>query len=129
MIKRVNAEIKSKSELYKRLFEGEIFYTPTGGKLHYDEVYILTGETPFRFDEEYLASVACRYRSLLSEVDVEWFDNITEPVLCWASDNCIDDKDYPVLIFSYDKGEYAPFKSRIISWRYATPVTPEDLLQ
>ena len=129
MIKRVNAGLTSKSELYKRLFDGEVFYTELGGKLYYDELYITRGETPFRLGESYLAGIATRYALLLSEVDVEWYDVITKPVLCWVSDSSSNRNTYSTLITSYNKGANLPFKAGVYNWKYATPVTPEDLLQ
>ena len=129
MIKRVNAGLTSESELYKRLFDGEIFYTATGSKLYYSEPYALKGETPFRFDDKYLAGIATMYELLLSEVDVEWYDVITKPVLCWVSDSSSKRKIFSALITSYTTGSNLPFKAGVYNWKYATPVTPEDLLQ
>ena len=129
MIKRVNAGITSRSDLYKRLFNGEIFYTRVGGKLYYSEPYSIIGESPCRFDETYLAGIATTYDLLLSEVKIEWYDDITESVLCWVSDLNPTAKRYTTLIISYDKEPHYSFKARAHDWKYATPVTPEDLLQ
>ena len=129
MIKRVNAGLKSKSDLYKKLFEGEVFYTHQGGKLYYSELYSIRGETPFRFDDTYLAGVATMYKALLSEVDVEWYEDITKPVLCWVSDINPTAKRHTTLVISYDKELQYSFTSLNDTWKHATPVTPDDLLQ
>ena len=129
MIKRVNAGITSKSKLYKRLFDGEIFYTLSGSKVHYDEMYIIKGKTPFRFNDTYLAGIAMFYSELLIQREVEWYDDITDSVLCWVSDDIPSAREYSSLITAYCKEMRAPFQSRGHNWIYATPVTPDDLLQ
>ena len=129
MIKRVNAGITNRSGLYKRLFDGEIFYTLSGSKVHYDEMYIIEGKTPFRFNDTYLAGIAMFYSELLTQMEVEWYDDITDSVLCWVSDDIPSEREYSALITAYRKGAHTPFQTRGHSWVYATPVTPDDLLQ
>ena len=129
--KKVNAGLKSREELYTRLIEGEMFDSLAGILLCYRPSFIRRGESPFRFGPQPMSYIAYHYKLFTTEVDVEWYEEIVKPVLCWVSDTNADQKKFLRLVTHYYKDSHNPFhfRAEACNWRYATPVTQEDLLQ
>ena len=129
-MKLVNAGLKSKAEMAIALASGEVFYDAVGAKLWFD------GETdhtiPYRISHPLQGDVPImgtwiKYSSLRKEAPwEESLDGTREnAVLCWVSDHKSASKHRAALVISYGQGRYGTL---VNFWRYATPVTPEDLL-
>lgn len=117
----VNAGIKSIAEARRRLYDGEEFYYG-GLRLHYDELFIFSGESPYRSDLDPI-----KYEWDLCEhwkKEDEWYNNINGKVLCWVSDRT----EKPtiatgtVYIVDFDGDRFIDEEGD--RWKYATPVKP-----
>lgn len=63
------------------------------------------------------------------EQQIPWYETVTFPLLCWAT----KEKNYPVMITSYDMSEPSDsrtvipiFKTEITTWTDVSPITQED---
>ena len=60
----------------------------------------------------------------------KWYDNIPATgILCWVSD---ESGEHPKnercqIVVSYSEGTDSPFRTRNCEWKYATPVTQEEV--
>ena len=60
----------------------------------------------------------------------EWYEEIPEGgVLCWVSDDDKEKRYNTAVISSYINDSTYSFRQKMIGWRYATPVKPEECLQ
>lgn len=124
-MKLVNAGIKSKKELAERLINGEVFYH--NGSLARTEIkFILDYANPFRYGSDQLNLVWSEYESMLKEV--AWYEDITEPVICWVWDSDEVDKT-PRVVESFGDDPDYPFTTNNNKFMNARPVTPDELLQ
>ena len=124
--KRVNARIKSKKELARRLMDGEVFYTPSGARVHYDEVE----KEPFRVGRVPMVDSWRGYDRLLVEEEIFWQEDIPEQgVLCWVWDNGGKEGATISKITSYETGwgEDYPYKDHENGWQHARPLTNEEI--
>ena len=129
------AGIKTTREAIERLMNGEVFYSPNGNKIIYDDtdVQCSTGRSnPFK--------VRCNAGSepingLWEKVfdwqtKCKWEDDIGEGVLCWASDSNVvpNNSDRAQLIVKYSVGDKYPYETNDKHWyAYATPLTQKEL--
>ena len=104
------AGIKTIREAIERLLDGEVFYSPDGCEIRYDDSNIACGSgrvNPFIIIEP---DGSCEPINLLWkrvsswQIEYKWEDDIGDGVLCWVSDcNRIPCKhDYLRLITAYD---------------------------
>lgn len=129
-----NAGIKSIREAQDRLHDGEVFWRYTT-KFIYDEDFILSGESPYRYNAErkFLTSDAinCDWGYCTDwcvEVEEQWFDNIpAEGTLCWVSNEIGVTRNRAKLITEYNAGMPMPFKANGVAYSFAAPIKPEDL--
>ena len=128
------AGIKTIREAIERLMNGEVFYSPRGCKIIYDDVNTSCGSdrySPFKLINDI---VVCEPVNYLWEqvsdwqIEYKWENDIGDGVLCWASDfNRTPGKhDYLRFITIYDKNSDYPYRSREVGYRFATPLTLEE---
>jgi hypothetical protein len=124
-MKTVNAGIKTVEEAMIRMIGGEVFYDSSShNKIYYDKSYVRSS-SPFRLSLSTVKPYILWDRVREWEVEVIWYENIEKPVLCWVSDIDPSLKENPDLIIVYNDNQYCTWSA---SWKYATPVTKEDLL-
>lgn len=57
----------------------------------------------------------------------QWYDYLPEQkFLCWVDDYNKDVRNYVELVGGYESSNEEPYITMTNSWRYATPVTPEE---
>lgn len=128
------AGIKTIREAINRLMNGEVFYSPEGYEIIYDDVNTsccLGQYNPFKIIS---GTDICEPVNYLWEqvadwqIEHKWEDDIGDGVLCWVSDcNRIPCKhDYLRLITAYDKDRNYPYRSGEVGYRFATPLTLEE---
>ena len=131
------AGIKTVREAIERLMNGEVFYSPEGREIRYDDSNIACGSgrvNPFIIIEP---DGSCEPINLLWkrvsswQIEYKWEDNIGDGVLCWVNDfNRTPGKnDYLRLITAYDKNSDYPYKSKEVGYRFVTPLTLEEVKQ
>lgn len=133
MKKLVNAGLKSKKEFTQRMLDGVVFIHETGARLYYSENSPLQ-ESPFRVKHPDGAIEEVKgYWSSCSEmsVEVEWDDCLekTGPGLCWVADTkeILKEKSKVRLVKIFYEDTYIDTSN--IPWRYAEPLTKEELLK
>ena len=124
-MKLINANIKTIGELVKRLVDGEVFHTDRSTlKFIPDSVQpfndIAAGNY-YNIDWSVI-----ELHSL--KVEAKWYEDITDPVICWAWDENDEEKSL-VLIENYYPHDEWKFKANIGPFQNAEPVKPEELLQ
>ena len=122
-MKLVNAGLRSCTEAYDRLKNGDVFYDKkTLSRIHYDAGYLGPGDTPFRLDSQPLMSVWSDIGSWREEKpEPEW-----KPCLCWVSDRRKDRREAVAIV----KEQISAGIFRAISgsqWAFATPMTREEV--
>lgn len=127
--KYVNAGLKSKAEAIKRLLDGEVFFRDNC-KIYYDETtdyanpFIIENE----FDKEVLNLSWATYSKWTIQVIPRWYDNLGEGILCWASNDENDENGWvEKIVTGYDEGFIYPFNTRLNRWKYARPMTKEEI--
>lgn len=131
------AGIKTIREAIERLMDGEVFYSPEGWKIIYDDKNMLCDTdrcSPFKLikDSGWSEPINGLWERVSSwQVECEWEDDIGDGVLCWVSDcNRIPCKhDYLRFITVYDKNRDYPYRSKEVGYRFATPLTLEEVKQ
>ena len=127
----VNAGIKSKKEARERLDAGEVFYHSPGdeGRIFVD--YSQEG-SPYKYHDRHgistLFGVWDCYGDWLKKG--EWWDSIPEHgVPCWVSDHHPepDSQSDMANILQHCARETHSFKGKDILYRYATPLTDEEI--
>ena len=65
----------------------------------------------------------------LEQHDVEWFNDINKPVMCWVSNEDLNEKKYVELVTRYynKSGEFTSIQGN--DWKFATPVTSDTFLK
>ena len=128
------AGIKTVREAIERLMNGEIFYSPGGCKIIYDDVSVECGPdmySPFKVRGNGRSEAVNYLWEKVSDWQIEhkWEDDIGDGVLCWASDfNRTPGKnDYLRLIMVYDKSGDYPYRSKGSAYAFATPLTLEEV--
>jgi hypothetical protein len=118
-----NANIKSYTDLVNRLENGEVFWIGA------DKVWFNANEqNPFRLNSLPLNKYFSQYKDFTTAT--EWYENIPQRgVLCWVDDFDPKDKVVIDIIYRVDNENIDKFKGRETSWRYATPLTNEELDQ
>lgn len=121
-MKLVNAGIKSKKELAQRLIDGEVFFNSNGHKVYFD-----CGENnPFRVNYSPMDSGWRHYEGF--RVEPPWYENITEPAICWVWDSDEGSKLLQLVVSFGDDPDY-PFTTKYNKFTNARPVTSDDLIQ
>ena len=127
------AGIKTVREAIERLMNGEIFYSPGGYEIIYDDVSVECGPdmySPFKVRGNGRSEAVNYLWEKVSDWQIEhkWEDDIGDGVLCWVSDcNRIPCKhDYLRLITAYDKSRDYPYRVKEVGYRFATPLTLEE---
>ena len=130
------AGIKTVREAIERLMNGEVFYSPEGCEIIYDDVSVECGGdrySPFKIRCDGRSESVNYLWERVSDWQIEhkWEDDIGDGVLCWVSDcNRIPCKhDYLRLITVYDKNSDYPYRSKEVGYRFATPLTLEEVKQ
>jgi len=129
------AGIKTVREAIERLMNGEVFYSPKGCKIIYDDVNTSCDSdrySPFKLIRDIVVYEPVNYLwEQVSDWQIEykWEDDIGDGVLCWVSDgNRIPCKhDYLRFITAYDKNRDYPYRSKEAGYRFATPLTLEEV--
>lgn len=132
------AGIKTIREAINRLMNGEVFYSPEGYEdyeIIYDDVSVKCGKdsyNPFKVLRGNGRSEPVNY--LWEKVSdwqtkCKWEDDIGDGVLCWVSDSnrtpC--KHDYLRFITAHNKSEDYPYRSKEAGYRFATPLTLEEV--
>ena len=127
------AGIKTVREAIERLMNGEIFYSPGGYEIIYDDVNTLCDtdqRSPFKVirDDGQSEPINGLWEILNWQIECKWENDIGDGVLCWVSDcNRIPCKyDYLSFITAYDKNSDYPYRSKEVGYRFATPLTLEE---
>ena len=117
MTKYINANIKSKKELAQRLSNGEVFYTPGNKyKLYFKES---SDGNPFALDCASMNGAWSLYKELL--IKKEWYEDLTEPMLCYVSD--VIDGDFCEIKFISEFVDEKFIETHSFNkWKYATPI-------
>ena len=130
------AGIKTVREAIERLMNGEIFYSPGGYEIIYDDVSVKCGPdmySPFKVRGNGRSEHVNYLWEKVSDWQIEhkWEDDIGDGVLCWVNDfNRTPGKnDYLRLITAYDKNSDYPYKSKEVGYRFVTPLTLEEVKQ
>ena len=133
MKKLVNAGIKSKRELAERLLAGEEIYAVEGRRVYFSED---STDSPFLLEysqneSDHMLGIWNNYANCLVKREVPWYENITKPVPCWVSNRETSIRDHIDLVDSVIKINNVPIFRAVseVYWGYATPLTPEDLLE
>jgi len=129
------AGIKTVREAIERLMDGEVFYSPEGWKIIYDDVNVEcdTGRSsPFKliYDIGWSEPINGLWEKVSDwQIERKWEDDIGDGVLCWVSDNnCTPDKsDFLRIITAYDKEREYPYESEDEAYRFATTLTLEEV--
>ena len=130
------AGIKTVREAIERLMNGEIFYSPGGCKIIYDDVSVECGPdmySPFKVRGNGRSEHVNYLWEKVSDWQIEckWENDIGDGVLCWVNDfNRTPGKhDYLRFITAYDKNSDYPYRSKEVGYRFATPLTLEEVKQ
>ena len=111
------------AEIAKAMIDGEIFYNKDGKRS-----YSWDGVRFVNHMRNTIEIVGAFYRKV--ETEIQWYENITKPVPCWVSDCGPHSKTRLKLVCKHIAHDKHPFSTvERTSWKYATPLTPEDLLQ
>ena len=129
------AGIKTVREAIERLMNGEIFYSPEGWEIVYDEVNIeCSGDRygPFKVRGNGRSKAVNYLWEKVSDWQIEckWEDDIGDGVLCWVSNFAIvpGNGNRLRLIVKYYAGEHYPYETDEQCWyKYAIPLTSEEL--
>ncbi len=58
----------------------------------------------------------------------QWYEDIPEVgILCWVDDHNENVRNYVELVERYERSNAEPYITMTNSWKYATPVTPEEV--
>lgn len=130
MKKLVPANVSTKKEFYQRMLDGEVFHL-TGATYSFEEAYT----RPFIRRKGNLLTLLrsdVPYSALEVEIEVPWYEDIPpNGVLCWCWDGVgtINLKKNLRIITHYESD--TPYTYRGDScgncWKYATPVTVEEI--
>lgn len=112
-----NAGIKSKKEAAQRLIDGEVFYC-AGRKIKFDPSCV----NPFRFETVniYVWDMYADW-----QIKPEWYENLGEGRLCWVWDADGAPGQRVAIVVKYEVGN--KFGTASVWWRYAEPLTDEEL--
>ena len=123
---------ESKGELAKALIDGRTFKTEGGLTLTYDTGTSVVYGSPFRTmrdgrNKESMQGVWDLYYNLqeITAAPAEpWYLNIPkEGIECYVSDDEPNPSSGNLLIRGYDSEYNYPFRSDLVGWKYATPVS------
>lgn len=104
--KLVNANIKSKKELYQRLLDGERFVLYSVS-VYCDEKY----NNPFRHGEVEFSIGNKELGNVKQRIETKWYDNIPEKgVICWVWDS--GDEKRVDIISEYNELARLPFTGK-----------------
>ena len=131
------AGIKTIREAIERLMNGEVFYSPEGHEIIYDDVNVECSPihvNPFKVvrSDGRAEPINLLWEKLSDwKIEYKWENDIGDGVLCWVSDcNRIPCKhDYLSFITVYDKNSDYPYRSKEVGYRFATPLTLEEVKQ
>ena len=127
------AGIKTVREAIERLMNGEVFYSPGGYEIIYDDVSVeCSGDRygPFKVrgngrseHVNYLWEKVSDWR-----IEYKWEDDIGDGVLCCVSDSnrTPDARDFLLIITGYDREEDYPYRTSYTGYKFATPLTLEE---
>ena len=127
------AGIKTVREAIERLMNGEVFYSPGGYEIIYDDVSVeCSGDRygPFKVRGNGRSEHVNYLWEKVSDWQIEhkWEDDIGDGVLCWVNDfNRTPGKnDYLRLITACEKSGDYPYRSMEMGYEFATPLTLEE---
>jgi len=130
------AGIKTIREAIERLMNGEVFYSPEGCKIIYDDANVrcnIDSSNPFKVRRNARSEpINILWEKVFDwQTKYTWEDDIGDGVLCWVSDyNRTPDKnDFLRVIKEYDKSRDYPYRSKEKGYRFATPLTLEEVKQ
>lgn len=113
--------IKSKADCYQALLDG---YTLVNETMW---AKLVDGDLVTDIDADYTFCNPTEW-SVFEEIDNKWFYNIPESgIICWVSDYDTSDKLNVEIITKYDDDSVYSFKGKNESWKYADPLTPDEL--
>ena len=119
-LKLVDANLKSEKEFANRMMDGEVFYYKGFSHRFFNGYF-----SRVKLDERLILPIDFgRYKEML--IEAKWDDDIKKPILCWVSDISGNEKNFAALIIG-KCGEGYYFEADGARWKYATPVTAEDL--
>ena len=87
------AGIKTVREAIERLMDGEVFYSPEGHKIIYDDANVecsANAANPFKVvrSDTRAEPINLLWKKLSKwEIEYKWEDDIGDGVLCWVSDS------------------------------------------
>ena len=111
------------AEIAKAMIDGEIFYNKDGKRS-----YSWDGVRFVNHMRNTIEIVGAFYRKV--ETEIQWYENITKPVPCWVSDTDPNAKKIVFLVKERIADSDLPFTANTgSSWKYATPLTAEDILE
>ena len=127
------AGIKTVREAIERLMNGEVFYTPEGYEIIYDDVNVVCSTSDFNpfkvVRSDGRSEPINRLWKRVSDwrIECKWEDDIGDGVLCWVSDSnqIPDESNFLRIITTYSKGQEYPYESEGVAYRFATPLTLE----
>lgn len=130
---RKQVSFESREAFAKALIDGRRFYVdPTDEKaIYFDGTFIYPGvdkgsDSPFRYGTRSLTKDWDLYYLLYEEV--EWWKDIPKGGrLCWVSDDDPNDRETAQKIYRCVSDAEFKFASSVDYYKYATPVTVEDL--
>ena len=127
------AGIKTIREAIERLMNGEVFYSPGGYEIIYDDVNTLCDtdqRSPFKVirDDGQSEPINGLWEILNWQIEHKWEDDIGDGVLCCVSDSnrTPDARDFLLIITGYDKEEDYPYRTSYTGYKFATPLTLEE---
>lgn len=119
-MKLVNANLKSAKEFANRMMDGEVFYFNDWEYAYYPHEGGFYKHLPSH--KMHVHVCLCLYEDI--QIEAKWYEDIEKPVICWVSDNSREERDCVDLIIAKVKGGYYTGGTY---WKYATPVTADDL--
>jgi len=127
------AGIKTVREAIERLMNGEVFYSPEGYEIIYDDANVrcsIDNSNPFKVRRNARSEpINILWEKVFDwQTKYTWEDDIGDGVLCWVSDfNRTPGKNDCVrFITAYDGSLGYPYRSRGVGYKFAIPIKLEE---
>jgi len=125
---KTNREINCTANMMRALLDGCVLVSGIGSLMELiDGKLVLNGNVSS--ESNYIKVSEYAVQNWTAYKRAEWYENIQEGVICFVSDTlCRSSEDIVVLITSCDAGVFRAKSGSAWAWKYATPLTKEELL-
>ncbi len=127
-----SAGLTSKAEAILRMVQGEVFYDH-GTKLSMTVDKHSHSRVRFVLNDGIENDIKGYWDTLehweVEIIEPEWYENITDPILCWVSDLSKYERSTARYVTRYDECAPYPYHTKHTMYDFATPVTAEDFIQ